>query len=69
MIENSHKESLFFLNIFFHILTILGIHPLQHGDPSAAPTTYKGTVAIDEYAQRRIKSKLDDIDEALNRIS
>ena len=50
------------------IYHILGIHPLQHGDPSAAPTTYKGTVAIDEYAQRRIKSKLDDIDEALNQI-
>ena len=50
------------------IYHILGIHPLQHGDPSAAPQTYKGTVAIDEYAQRRIKSKLDDIDEALNQI-
>jgi len=50
------------------IYHILGIHPLQHGDPSAAPSTYKGTVAIDEYAQRRIKSKLDDIDEALNQI-
>ena len=50
------------------IYHILGIHPLQSGDPSAAPSTYKGTVAIDEYAQRRIKSKLDDIDEALNQI-
>ena len=50
------------------IYHILGIHPLQHGDPSAAPTTYKGTVAIDEYAQRRIKSKIDDVDEALNQI-
>jgi len=51
------------------IYHILGIHPLQSGDPSAAPSTYKGTVAIDEYAQRRIKSKLDDIDEALNQIA
>ena len=50
------------------IYHILGIHPLQHGDPSAAPSTYKGTVAIDEYAQRRIKSKLDDIDSALNQM-
>jgi len=50
------------------IYHILGIHPLQHGDPSAAPSTYKGTVAIDEYAQRRIKSKIDDLDEALNQI-
>ena len=50
------------------IYHILGIHPLQHGDPSAAPQTYKGTVAIDEYSQRRIKSKLDDIDAALNQM-
>ena len=50
------------------IYHILGIHPLQSGDPSSAPSTYKGTVAIDEYAQRRIKSKLDDIDSMLNQI-
>jgi|TARA_R100001530_G_scaffold67948_2_gene48360 hypothetical protein len=50
------------------IYQILGIHPLSQGDPSAAPQTYKGTVAIDEYAQRRIKSKLDDIDEMLNQV-
>ena len=50
------------------IYHILGIHPLQHGDPSSAPSTYKGTVAIDEYSQRRIKSKLDDIDAALNQM-
>ena len=50
------------------IYHILGIHPLQHGDPSAAPSTYKGTVAIDEYAQRRIKSKLDDIEGGINEI-
>jgi hypothetical protein len=50
------------------IYHILGIHPLQSGDPGSAPQTYKGTVAIDEYSQRRIKSKLDDIDEALNQI-
>ena len=50
------------------IYHILGIHPLQSGDPSSAPATYKGTVAIDEYAQRRIKSKLDDIDGMLNQM-
>jgi hypothetical protein len=51
------------------IYQILGIHPLSQGDPSAAPSTYKGTVAVDEYAQRRIKSKLDDIDEMLNQVA
>jgi len=50
------------------IYHILGIHPLQHGDPGSAPSTYKGTVAIDEYSQRRIKSKLDDIESALNQM-
>ena len=50
------------------IYHILGIHPLSQGDPGSAPQTYKGTVAIDEYAQRRIKSKLDDIDGMLNQI-
>ena len=50
------------------IYQILGIHPLSQGDPSTAPSTYRGTVAIDEYAQRRIKSKLDDINEALNQM-
>jgi len=50
------------------IYHILGIHPLQHGDPSSAPSTYKGTVAIDEYSQRRIKSKLDDIETSLNQM-
>jgi len=52
-------------NSIYHIL---GIHPLSQGDPGSAPQTYKGTVAIDEYAQRRIKSKLDDIDEMLNQM-
>lgn len=52
-------------NSIYHIL---GIHPLSQGDPGSAPQTYKGTVAIDEYAQRRIKSKLDDIDSALNQM-
>jgi len=50
------------------IYHILGIHPLQSGDPRSAPSTYKGTVAIDEYSQRRIKSKLDDVDAMLNQL-
>ncbi len=43
----------------------LGIFSTQQGDPSGAPQTYKGTLAMDEYGQRRIKSKLDDIEDAL----
>lgn len=46
----------------------LGIFALMQGSPTDAPNTYKGTVALDEYAQRRIKSKKDDIEEFLNQI-
>lgn len=47
---------------------ILGIYVLMQGDPSAAPNTYKGTVAIDEYGQRRIRSKKDDIEAFLTQL-
>jgi len=46
----------------------LGIFSLQQGDAQQAPTTFKGTVAIDEYGMRRIKSKMDDIYSALSRV-
>ena len=45
---------------------ILGIYALMQGDQSAAPQTYKGTVALDEFGQRRIRSKKDDIEAGLN---
>ena len=48
---------------------ILGIYALMQGDPSNMPQTYKGTLAIDEYGQRRIKSKRDDIEEAINQVA
>ena len=48
---------------------ILGIYALMQGDPSAMPQTYKGTLAIDEYGQRRIKSKRDDIEEGINQLA
>jgi hypothetical protein len=47
---------------------ILGIYALMQGDMGAAPQTFKGTVALDEYGQRRIKSKRDDIEEGLNQL-
>ena len=48
---------------------ILGIYALMQGDPANMPQTYKGTLAIDEYGQRRIKSKRDDIEEAINQVA
>jgi hypothetical protein len=46
----------------------LGIFALMQGNPNDAPNTYKGTVALDEYGQRRIKSKKDDIEDFLNQV-
>lgn len=51
------------------IQEIFGVYTLSQGDPSAAPQTYKGTIAIDEYGQRRIKAKQDDIEDALNQLA
>lgn len=48
------------------IQEILGIYALMQGDAGQAPNTYKGTVALDEYGQRRIRSKKDDIEAMLN---
>ena len=45
---------------------ILGIYSSMQGDPKSSPSTYKGTIAIDEFGQRRIRSKKDDIESALN---
>ena len=47
---------------------ILGIYALMQGDQGAAPQTYKGTVALDEFGQRRIRSKKDDIEAGLNQM-
>ena len=46
----------------------LGLYAIMDGNPSDAPNTYKGTVALDEYGQRRIKSQRDDIEEFLNQL-
>jgi len=48
---------------------IFGIFALMHGDTADAPSTFKGTIAIDEMGQRRIKSKKDDIEHALNQLA
>ena len=47
---------------------ILGLYAMMQGDMGGSPQTYKGTIAIDEFGQRRIKSKRDDIEGGLNEI-
>jgi len=46
-----------------------GIYALMAGDATAAPQTFKGTMAMDEFGQRRIKSKKDDIETSLNQLA
>lgn len=47
----------------------LGIYPFMQGDSTGAPQTYKGTLALDEFGQRRIRSKREDIESALNHVA
>ena len=46
----------------------LGLYELMQGNVQAAPETYKATIALDEFGQRKIKSKLADIEAALCRV-
>lgn len=48
---------------------LFGIFAFQHGDTSQAPDTYKGTVAMEQMGQRRMQSKQDDIEYALNKLA
>jgi hypothetical protein len=45
-----------------------GIYEMMQGAGQGAPSTYRGTVIIDEFGQRRIKSRRDDIEAALNQL-
>jgi uncharacterized protein YukE len=47
----------------------LGLYELMQGNAQAAPQTYKATIALDEFGQRKIKSKLMDIEGGLRRIA
>ena len=41
----------------------------MQGDVGGAPQTFKGTIAMDEFGQRRINSKKDDIEASLNQLA
>ena len=47
----------------------LGLYELMQGNSEAAPHTYKATVSLDEFGQRKIKSKLQDIETGLVRMA
>ena len=46
----------------------LGLYEMMMGNTQAAPQTYKATISLDEFGQRKIKSKLADIESALTRV-
>ena len=46
-----------------------GIFELMQGSAKSAPSTYRGTLVVDEFGQRRIKSRRDDIEGMLNQVA
>ena len=46
----------------------LGLYEMMMGNAQAAPQTYKATISIDEFGQRKMKSKLADVESALVRV-
>ena len=47
----------------------LGLYEMMMGNSAVAPQTYKATISLDEFGQRKIKSKLADIEAALTRVA
>ena len=47
----------------------LGLYEMMMGNSQAAPQTYKATISLDEFGQRKIKSKLADIEGGLQRVA
>ena len=47
----------------------LGLYELMAGNSQVAPSTYKATISLDEFGQRKIKSKLQDIETSLVRVA
>ena len=46
----------------------LGLYEMMMGNAQSAPATYKATISIDEFGQRKMKSKLADIEASLTRV-
>tara|TARA_Y100000593_G_scaffold34559_1_gene67904 strand:- start:1684 stop:3723 length:2040 start_codon:yes stop_codon:yes gene_type:complete len=46
----------------------IGIFEMQQGDTSAAPRTSSGTMMMEDFGQRRSKSKLRDVEASLKRL-
>tara|TARA_Y100000004_G_scaffold96781_1_gene108278 strand:- start:2313 stop:4526 length:2214 start_codon:yes stop_codon:yes gene_type:complete len=46
----------------------LGLYEMMMGNAQSAPQTYKATISIDEFGQRKMKSKLADVEASLVRL-
>ena len=46
----------------------LGLYEMMMGNAQNAPQTYKGTISLDEFGQRKIRSKMADIEAGLTRV-
>mgnify|MGYP003650728868 CR=1 FL=1 len=46
----------------------LGLYEMMMGNTQAAPQTYKATISLDEFGQRKMKSKMADIEAGLRRL-
>jgi len=46
----------------------LGLYEMMMGNSASAPQTYKATISLDEFGQRKIKSKMTDVEQALVRV-
>jgi hypothetical protein len=51
------------------IQKIFGVYDMQAGDGAQAPATYKGTLAVEEYGQRRMRMKRESIEGFLNAVA
>lgn len=47
---------------------ILGVYAMMQGDAAGSPDTFRGTMMLEEYGQRRMRTKQDDIEEFLNQV-
>jgi hypothetical protein len=56
------------LNLRKDIQELLGLYPFQQGDVANAPETKGGTIIMDEFGQRRMKSYREDIEMQLTEL-
>lgn len=56
-------------NLKSDIEDILGIYAMMQGDVGSAPDTFRGTMILEEYGQRRMRTKQDDVEEFLNQVA